>query len=289
MEIVGKTIPPRRRGQFFALRFGLGGLVSIGASALVRYLLDARGPLPAPYNFGLLAVLYAIIGSIGLLAYNGVDEPPDLVTHAPAPVAAQFRRALTFLREHAAYRRYLVMQSLLLVSAASTPFFAVFVQRRLGGPPEMVGVYLALTMASNLAANIVFGRLSFMRGNRSVLRIAAIAGMAMSGIVVALALLAKPLGISGLAASYVLLPVFLLSGVRGTGIGVSSNSLLLDITPPAERSLYIGFTNTVLGVVILASGLGGLVVSFLGYEVLFVTTLLTHSLAFLAIRAVGRS
>jgi MFS family permease len=120
-------------------------------------------------------------------------------------------------------------------------------QKELGGPSEMIGIYLSVTIASNLVSNILFGRLSFNRGNRSVLVVAAMGGTLMSGLVVLLALLAKPLGISGTAAAYWLIPVFVLSGIRGTGIGVSSNSMLLDITPPGDRSLYIGFTNTILG------------------------------------------
>jgi len=94
--------------------------------------------------------------------------------------------------------------------------------------------------------------------------------------VLLLSVLAKPMGISTLAASLWLLPVFFLSSIRGTGNGVSSSSLLLGITPEKDRSLYIGFTNTILGGVLLLTGASGLLVNVLGYPALFGFTILMH-------------
>jgi len=91
-----------------------------------------------------------------------------------------------------------------------------------------------------------------------------------------LVLLAKPLQLTPLAASIWLLPVFILNGIRGTGIGVSSNSLLLNIVPDAERSLMVGFSQTVVGAVMLATGLIGVVVNSLGYPFVMGLTLATH-------------
>lgn len=279
LEVVSKTIPARRRGEFFAWRFGLGGLIGIGASFFVRWLIDPAGPLPYPQNFGLLAWLWFGLASISLLLYNGVIEPPDLVTRARASLASQLGRARQFLRSDASYRRFLVMQSALLLAGAATPFFALFVQQQLGGPKEMVAVYLGVTTFFNLLSNILFGRISFRHGNRRVMFLAAVAGIAMSGLVLALALLAGPLGLSPLAASYWLVPVFALAGVRGTAIGVSGNSLLLELAPVEDRSLYVGFTQSFMGIILLATSLSGVIVALLGFTTVVLVTLLAHALA----------
>jgi MFS family permease len=181
------------------------------------------------------------------------------------------------------------MQSFLLLAGAATPFFAVYVQQKLGGPKEMVALYLGVTTFSNLVANILFGRISFRHGNRRVMFLAAAAGIGMSALVLALALLAGPLRLSPTAASWWLVPVFALAGIRGTAIGVSGNSLLLEIAPAKDRSLYVGFTQSLLGIVLLLTSLSGVVVALLGFSMVVLVTLLAHMAAFYVAWKISRS
>jgi hypothetical protein len=72
---------------------------------------------------------------------------------------------------------------------------------------------------------------------------------------------------------YLALPLFFFDGaMRPAQILVGSN-FLLELTPEAERPLYLGFSNTLMGIVVLVSGLGGLVVDFLGFAGLFALSL----------------
>jgi hypothetical protein len=279
MEIVGKTIPPRRRGVFFAWRLAAGGVAGLVGTLLVRYLVDEAGPLAFPYNFGVLFAGALVVGVLGLAAMARFSEPPDTFLLPPASPLRQVRRAREMVRTDLTYRRYLLVRVLLVVAGVAPPFYAVYVQQRLGGPLSMVGVYLAVYTTFNLLSHVVFGRLSPRLGNRLTLIIATWAGLAMTGGVLALAFLAGPLRLSGLAASWWLLPIFVLYGVRESGIGVASHSLLLDVAPPAERSLYVGFTNTMMGLVLLATSLSGVLVAALGYPALFAVTVAAHVLA----------
>ncbi len=276
LEIVSKTIPAVRRGEFFAWRLGLGGLLGVAGSFLVRWVLDPKSGIAFPYNYGLLASLFCVLATLSMIVFYKVEEPLDPVVVQRSSFGEQFKRALVVLREDVDYRRYLAMQSSFLMAGSAAPFFAVFLQHELGGSPAMIGVYLAVVTATNLLANAGFGRISGKVGYRKVLILAATAGTLMSTLVLLLSVLARPLGISPLTASLWLLPVFFLSAVRGTGNGVSSSSLLLGITPEKDRSLYIGFTNTILGGVLLLTGASGLLVNVLGYPALFGFTILMH-------------
>jgi hypothetical protein len=51
------------------------------------------------------------------------------------------------------------------------------------------------------------------------------------------------------------------------------SNFLLELVPEGERSLYLGLSNTLTGVVVLVSGLGGLVVDALGFAGLFAVSL----------------
>jgi MFS family permease len=172
-----------------------------------------------------------------------------------------------------------VVRVLLVVAGVGPPFYAVYVQQRLGGSLAMVGVYLAVYTTANLLSHVVFGRYSARLGNRQTLVAATWAGVLMTTGVLALALLAGPLHLSGAAAAWWLLPIFVLYGVRESGIGVSSHSLLLDLAPPAGRTLYLGFTNTLIGVVLLVTSISGLIVAMLGFAALFAVTVVAHGLA----------
>jgi MFS family permease len=55
--------------------------------------------------------------------------------------------------------------------------------------------------------------------------------------------------------------------------GRGSNNYLLELAPPIERAIYVGFANGVVGLALFASPLGGVIVDWLGFESLFLFSL----------------
>ena len=279
LEVVAKVIPSNRRGEFFAWRLGLGGLCGIGASVIVRWALDPGSHLVYPHNFGLLSFLFFIFSSTSLLIFNQVNEKPDEHILPPVKLPHQLKIAWAAVGSNILYRRYLIMETCLLMAGTATPFFAVYVQQVLGGEKSMVGIYLGVFTGTNLLANIFYGRLSRIRGNSRVIFIASLAGLSMSGVALVISLFAIPFHWSSQLSSLLLIPAFILSALRISGIGVSGNSLLMDIAPDQSRSLYLGFTNTVLGIILLSTGLGGVLMQWLGFQALVTFTIIMHLIA----------
>jgi len=279
LEVVGNVISPVRRGEFFAWRLGLGGLGGIFSAMLVRRLLDPASSLDYPLNFGLLSILFFVISSISLLVFNKVKEDVETRVVPPVSLRYQISRGLDELKRNPAFRRYLMMQSSLVLSAAAIPFFAVFVQQQYDVSKAMVGVYLAVFTASNLMSNIIWGRLSRRLASRQILWLASLAGVIMTLLVLSLSLIPGSTNLTSQIASVWLIPVFVMAGLRGSGIGVSGTALLLDIAPPESRSLYLGFSNSFLGIILLLTGMSGVLVKVFNYQTLFVVSLLAHLLA----------
>ena len=72
---------------------------------------------------------------------------------------------------------------------------------------------------------------------------------------------------------YLAAPLLFLSGaVLPARILIGSN-FLLDLVPEGEHPLYLGLSNTLTGIVVLVSGLGGLIVDLLNFAGLFALTL----------------
>jgi MFS family permease len=76
--------------------------------------------------------------------------------------------------------------------------------------------------------------------------------------------------------------VFVLSGLAGGAGRIVNNNMLLTIAPAAQRATYVGFLNTVLGVVIFVPVLGGILVDLVGFEVLFLLSLALAAFALIA-------
>lgn len=279
MEVVGKTIPPHRRVVFFAWRLFLGGLVGLGAAELVRQALAPQSALAFPQNFGLLFAVGCVFAAIGLWVYQLIDEPPDVETIPRASFQTQLQRAFAIARQNRLYRRFLLMRICLILAGAATPFFAVYVQTRLQGELTMLGPYLATFMAASMLANVFFGRFSLRLGNRGILLMTAVLGVLMMLAVLALMGWAAFFPISGWEASLWLIPVFFLSGVRQAGLEVAGQPAVLEIAPVAERSLYLGFTHSILGVTQLATALSGVVVASLGFGTLAILCLVSYGVA----------
>ena len=50
---------------------------------------------------------------------------------------------------------------------------------------------------------------------------------------------------------------------------LTGSNFLLELVPGVERPLYLGLSNTLMGVTVLVSGFGGLVVDLAGFAGLF--------------------
>ncbi|MEK7442733.1 MAG: MFS transporter [Chloroflexota bacterium] len=279
LEVISKTIPPERRGEFFALRLATGGLAGVGASFFVRWMLDEKNIYTFPANFGVLFGTALALACASWLVFAWIVEPGDQNVKPPVSLIDQLRRAIQIIKSDPRYRRFIYLRSSLIVGGAATPFFAVYVQRTLDGSLSMIGVYLAVYVITNLVTNFALARISGKIGYQRVTEIAALAGLTMTLVVLILILIASPLNLRGTIPSLWLIPVFILSGIRESSQGVAGQSLLLEIAPLSERTLYLGFTNTLLGIILLTTGLSGIIVQTFGLLTLLIIAILAHILA----------
>jgi MFS family permease len=196
-----------------------------------------------------------------------------------ASLAQQLRRAWQIVQTDSNYRNFLLLRSWLMIAGAAVPFYAIYVEKQLHGSLGLIGLYLATFKTANLLANIFLGRVSARWGYHRLMTVATGAGILMTCMVLGLVAVAAATGVTGWAAAWWLVPVFIVNGVRESGIGIAGQSLLLEIAPANERSLYLGFTNTFLGFVLFLASFSGFLVETIGFTGLFVVTLVAYWLA----------
>lgn len=271
-DVVAKTVPARRRGSYFAWRQFLGGLLGLNAAWMLKIVLN-HPALPFPRGHALLFVLYCVGIAVGMTAFSLVREPPGLATSGPATVGEQLRRAGRLWRRDRVYRRYMLVRVALALAGMALPFYTIYAKNVLGAPAGIVGLYLGVRIATYLLFNLPWGRLSDRHGNRLVLRLLLLGIGGTALLALALVGAVALFGLQGAWLPYLALPLFFLDGATRPAQELAGSNFLLELVPEGERSLYLGFSNTVMGIVIILSGLGGLVVDALGFAGLFALAL----------------
>lgn len=295
IEVVGKTIPPRRRGSFFGLRNFYGGGLAFLASGLVSYIVSqgavAGGPLAFPHNFALLFGVAGVLVSGGVISWALVREPAEMPRAERMAFWAQIRRGPALLRADRGYRAFALARLLLAFSAVADPFYIVFAKEQLGVPVGLVGLYLAAVTVAAVLSNLVWGPVANRAPNHVAMRVSAAAVLVVPLLALGGAATLRAAGLLAPAADgsaqpghYLFAGVFILWGfATGAGPIINSN-VILNLAPPDERPFYIGFLNTLLGLATLVPILGGTLVDHLGYEPVF---LLAAALASGALWASG--
>ncbi len=271
-DVVAKTIPARQRGSFFSWRQLAGGILGLGAGWIVKLVLS-NPALPFPHNHAFLFFLYCAAMVPGLAAFIAVREPPGAAVTESVTVREQLRRAGSILRENKVYRRYLSARMSLALAGIALPFYGIYAKKVLGAPAGMVGVYVATRIGAQLLSNLLWGRVSDRRGNQLVMRLLNLgtgATVLLALLLVCMVALTHP---QGTWLPYLVLPLFFLDGAVRPGQVLAGSNFLLELVPAAERPLYLGTSNTIMGIVVLVSGLGGLVVDLLGFAGLFAVSL----------------
>ena len=271
-DVVAKTIPARRRGSFFAWRQFLGGLLGLGGGWTVKVILN-HPSLPFPRGHAFLFLLYCIMMVLGMVALIMVREPPGAAVAGSVTVGEQLRRAGRLLRTDRVFRRYMAARLTLALTTGALPFYGIYAKTVLAAPVGMVGVYVATRAGAMLLSNLAWGRLSDRWGNQLVMRLVGLGNAATALLALALVGGVGILTPQGGWLPYLALPIFFLDGAVWPAQALIGSNFLLELVPDAERPLYLGFSNTLVGVAVLVAGLGGLLVDAVGFAGLFTVSL----------------
>jgi MFS family permease len=258
-EIVGHSVPARRRGRFFAWRIVLGSLLGIGAGVAVSWLLDAeRSGLTFSQGYAVVFGLGLLLCGSASMAFCLVKEPPMPVDRRGMGLLAKLREGWSLTREDANYRRLLVCRVASAATTVATPFYVIYCLNALGVPkdePEQAAVFLIAAKVSTLVAFPLWARISDGQGNARLLRIGAVLGL-----MPPLLALGLPLVPQGLAAWrwVVAIGLYVLSCGAVSAFQLGAMNYLMEAAPPERRPLYIAMCYAwIAPVALLAAPFGG--------------------------------
>ena len=259
MDVVGRAIPTRLRGRFFAVAGMAASVAGFGAGLVTAWLLSA---VPAPRSFGICFLLAALLLALSYVALACVREPAGPAGAPRSPLRHQLRRVPALVRGDRNLAWYLVARVVASVGTAATGFYTVYALGVLGAPAWQAGVFTTSIVVGKLAGDAVLGWVADHAGHRAVL----IAGMAATLTANVVALTA--------GSPDALLVSFALVGVQFSAQNVSGLNVLLEFAPSvAERPTYLGLGLTAMAPVAFAAPLlAGLAADAWGFRTVFAIT-----------------
>lgn len=247
-DVLGKTIPKGRRGQLTGWSASAAGLVTIGVGAAL--LLPASAADSTRF-YGLALVGAASLWVLAALSYSAIREFPGETAGGRDALAEAFER-LSILIEDRPFRHFVITRSLLLCSALTAPYFVALGQQRIGGDGHVLGVFVIASGLAGLIAAPVWGRFTD-RSSRRVMMFAAALTALVGGAVAAVSWLAAD--VTGTL--WFLPSAYFALSVAHAGVRVGRKTYVVDLAGGNKRTDYVAVSNSVIGVVLLATGLVG--------------------------------
>ncbi len=275
-DVLAKTIDKGRRGSVS----GIAGSVAAGATLLLA-LAYATGWLPLTVPVvGAVVIVGGTMWLLAALVFESIREYPGATEGAIdglAAVIAQF----ALLRSDAPLRRLVTTRVLLLSTALAPPFYiALSGGEQSGGLGAPLGLFMLASASAALLSAYAWGWLAD-RSSRQVLMLAAaLATLANGGAAFAAWVMPEQLALAPV------LPVLLfVLTIAHQGVRLGRSVHVIDMADLDNRATYTALGNTVVGLVLLAGGIFGVIAQWLGIgAVLALFTLM----AALAVAAAAR-
>lgn len=263
-DVTGKTIPKGRRGRMLAARSMIGGLLTIAVGFALKTMRSGDEGISAAL---ILMFCGALLWSIAASAFAAIREDPG-ATEGGRNALKEARAGLALIGKKTWYLRYLAARTALLSIEIAAPFYVLYVRDMLSLNAGALGLIVIAAGAAAALSSPIWGRFADL-SSRKVLFIGGIMG-AITGMAAL---------IFGILPSFFQNPymygiIFLLLGFAEAGVLLGRKTYLIDQVEPAERTTYVAFANTVMGVITLLFGLIGILAQIYGIRTLIVILIL---------------
>ena len=260
LDLLGSSLDNQRRARLFGLGNATTGLLLLGLTPMVRFILGDTG-LEFPDNYALLFGIAGVLFLVTIPPTFFIHELPGGKVRESAPTLAEYLPELgRVLRHDHPYRAMVGARVLAGLGAMAMPFYIGFGTEKLGMANDIaVSHLLFMQTLGSISGSLAFSWMGARR-NLPFIRMVLLIGT----IQPLLALLA---GEVGRAPLYV---AFLSAGLVSGRMGLGFLNWLVAYASPEDRPIYSGMFNTMLAVSLFgAPFMGDTLVEQFGYQAVF--------------------
>jgi len=265
-DIIGKIFTNKFRGKTMSYRqffSAFGGLIS---GALAAVILES---FEAPYSFGYLFIISAFIMGFGYLSFGLIDEPvKEKVSKRESSFKKFLQNSMVLLKADKDLQVQLITFLLGYGYLISLPFIILDAQAKINLDGIAIGSLITTQMVGAMLSNFLWGKLSSQGINKLVAKIA-----------ISLQILAILLAWHS-SSLYEYMIVFFLVGASIDGNRIASSNLILKLAPAQKRPVYIALQMNLVSLGMFFSIIGGIILHYLCYSVLYSSAIFTLLFAF---------
>ncbi len=254
-DVQGKTVSKTKRGTVSGTAGSIAAAMVFGFGVLLSTEIVPVTTRSIGYILLVSATLFVAAGAV----FSRLDEEPGAISSGPRMALQELR----LVRTDPQLGRFIATRSLLTVTAIAPPY--LLLATAADSRAETLGPFVLASSLATVIGGRLWGRLSD-RSSRRVLVGAAGASTALFAVAGVGALIDdRFLSSRWTTTSLLFLVVLAYQGVR---IGRATH--LVDMTGSEQRSIYTAVSNTIVGVVILATGAFGALGELIGLGWLFI-------------------
>ncbi len=242
-DLLGRTIPKRRRGGLTGWQSSASGLVVLGIGLTLG---NWSGDRPALSTLATLLFGAAALWFCGGLLVALLREPADTRDNTDIP---DVWKRLALLRDDAPFRRFVIARTLMMGSALIAPYYVLLAQRHTEGAISVLGYLIVASGLAQWSSSWLWGRHAD-RSSRWVMIVASALSAALGFSV----LLAEGLDWAILQTVWWHAAVFFVSVIAHSGVRVGRKTYVVDLGGDDKRAHYVAVSNTLMGLFLLVAG-----------------------------------
>lgn len=258
-QVVSGTITPQHRSSFFGWRLVAGGIMSIIAGFIVKYILGMQS-MPWPRNYGLLFLMSFVSLAVAYIAMSRFRFVPPLEYVAKSQKSYWIELRQTW-QNCPTLKRLIAARMFSGGLQLALPFFVLYATQAEGMPLEAVGIFIIAQKSGAIISNLIWMPLGNRIGTRSVV---------LSGIILSILSLATILNGNSMLGITV---AFALAGAAMSALTVGFSGYILELGTPEIRPILFALEGTLLLPLYFMPLFGGWLVDAFGFGILLATGL----------------
>lgn len=254
-DVVGKTIPKTRRGALNGLSAMLAGLLVVVLG--VYFLLNGEKPFSAQ-NFGVLLSLAGFFWILASITYGQIKEYPGETDGGGNAFTVAISK-LGILKTDKPFRLFVITRALFLCSVLSAPFFVIIAQQNSDANAYLLGLFILSSGLADLLSANFWGKFSDV-SSKKVMIIGATIATTVGFVVVFIDFFYKEL----FSIIWIMPIIYFILSIGYQGIRIGRKTYITDLAEGNKRTDYVAVSNTLIGFILLLSGLIGTLSSLIG-------------------------
>jgi MFS family permease len=259
LDIIGKLFIKDHRKKLFTYKQFVNSIVALIGGFAIKNILD-KTTISFPLNYTIIFFIAFSGLVIASIAFWMIKEPESEVFNSES-LLSYIKKVPQIIKADKSFLKYIFIQNATGISLMAMPFYMVYAKEILKIDNSYIGQYLIFQIAGTILSSFFWGKINQKWNSKIVVRTCIFLG-AVLPVITLIAINFGPMVYS---------LVFFILGFLISGRRIGFDQYLLAIAPSDNRATYIGIAGTLNIFMVVFPLIGGIMVQFLGFTVMFTT------------------